>query len=140
MSMQKEFQMNQELFLGYLKDIQRNAIKALKDEGYQRRVWFRAEGPEVSSYIDTTIHFIDRFELIFDKTNCSKYLGEKNYFLLKRLYNLILEHVDSTQAKKDADELQEHELLDDPRWHDIQTLAGEIDLILTDYIKRNNNE
>lgn len=140
MSMQKEYKMNNDLFLGYIEDIQLNAIQALKDEEYQRRVWFRAEGPEVDSYIDTTIHLIEKCETIFEKANCSEYLGEKNYVLLKKLYDLILEHVDSTQAKMDADQLQEHELLDDPRWHDIQMLAGEVDLILTDYIERQKYE
>lgn len=130
---------NKRIF-GFLNDILINAIHALKDEDYQRRVWFRFEGPEVDSYIDTTVYLIGRCESLFRDTNCIKDLGSENYALIKKLYDLVLEHVDTTEARINVEDLNEQELLDDPKWHDIQALANELDIKLKDYLKRENYE
>ena len=114
-----------------------NSLRILKDEEYQRRVWFRHEGPEVSTYIDTAAHLIGKCEIIFEDPSCVEYLGKEDYALLKKLYDLIIEHVDLTEDRiKDTDLLQENELLDNPNWHDIQTLANEVYIKLTDFMNR----
>lgn len=139
MHMQTSYQMKKRIF-GYLNDILINSIRALKDEDYQRRVWFRLEGPEVDSYIDSTVHLIGRCESLFSDLESVKDLGSENYTLLKKLYDLVVAHVDSTEARINVEELQEKELLDDPKWQDIQALANELDFKLKDYLKRENNE
>lgn len=133
-------QMKKKTVVGYLQDILINSIKALKDEEYQKRVWFRLEGPEVDSYIDTTVHLIDRCQALFKDPNCVEDLGNENYALLKKLYDLVSEHVRVTEERIDVEELQEHELLDDPKWHDIQTLASKLDSKLKNYIKEQSHE
>ena len=124
-----------------VKDLLLNSIGVLRDEDYQKRVWFGREGPEVSSYIDTAFHFFDRSELIFKDPQCREYLGEETYTMLKKLYDLLIEHVDLTEDRLlDVNELQEDELLNDPNWHDIQALSQDLYVRLSDFVKRNSYE
>jgi hypothetical protein len=132
--------MKKKTIIGYLKDILVNSIRALKDEDYQKRIWFRMEGPEVDSYFDTTVHLIDRCQVLFKDPSCAEDLGNENYILLKRLHDLVLEHVHATEERINVEELQERELLDDPKWHAIQTLAIELETKLKNFIKEQENE
>jgi len=132
--------MPKETILTFVKDILTNVLDVLKDEDYQRRVWFKHEGPEVSTYIDLTGHFLGRCEAIFKIPQHEEYLGIENYNLLKKLYDQIVYHVDATENNIDPESLQEDMLLNDPRWHDIQTLAGEVELKLIEFVKRKENE
>lgn len=136
MYLQRSNKMKKKRMFGFLKDILINSIKALKDEDYQRRVWFRLEGPEVDSYIDTTVYLIDRCKAFFNDSSYAKELDTENYILLKKLYDLVLDHVHLTEERINVERLKENELLDDPKWHDIQTLANELDYRLREYIKR----
>jgi hypothetical protein len=129
-------QMQKKVIVGCIEDLIINALNTLEDEACQRRVWFRAEGAEVSSYIDITTHFLSRCESIFKDPQTRTILGEETYDQLKKLYDLILVHVDLTEDRIDVDDLQEEELLNDPNWHDIQMLAGKVKLKLTDFLKR----
>lgn len=126
--------------INIVKDLLLNSIGVLRDEDYQRKIWFHREGPEVSSYIDTAVHFFDRSELIFKDPSSIEQLGEENYLLLKKLYGLLKEHVDLTEDRTNVDELGENELLDDPKWHDIQSLADELYVRLNEFVKRYHHE
>lgn len=122
--------------INILKDLQLNSIGVLRDENYQRRIWFKREGPGVSSYIDTAVHFLDRSELILHDPASLGQLGEVNYSLLKKLHDLLTEHVHLTEDRTDVDDLKENELLDDPNWHDIQSLSEEIYAKFDEFILR----
>lgn len=122
----------------YIKDLLINSLSILKDEDYQRRIWFREEGPEVSSYIDTVTHLLDRCKHILEYTNSSEKIGKENYDLLRKLSLLVREHVDLVEERKDPDLLTEDELLNDPNWHDIQMLAEEVEEKLLEFLKREN--
>ena len=132
--------MPEKIILSYIESLLRNSIRILKDRAYQQRVWFRAEGPECSTYIDVTIHFIDGCESIFKMPVCAAYLGEENYALLQKLYQLTIEHVDLTESRINPDLLEEDVLMNDPKWHEIQALAAEIYPKLTEFVKRQNYE
>ena len=128
--------MPEEIIWTFINDLLLNAISVLKNEEYQRRVWFKVEGPEVSTYLDTTVHLIDRCEAIFKYPVCSTYLGQDNYALLKKLYELVHEHLTLTERRINADLLEEDELFSDPKWHEIIALAGKVYLKLTDFVER----
>lgn len=134
-------QMHKKRILGLIEDLLLNALSSLKDEEFQRRVWFRNEGPEVSSYGSITIHLLDRCESLFEFPSCEKFLGKENYGDLKKLYELVMEHVCLTESRIiDTDLLQEDELLNNPNWHDIQTLAEKVYIELTELVKRMEHE
>lgn len=117
-----------------------NSIPLLKDEEYQRRVWFRHEGSEVDSYSETALHFIGGCETIFKYPSCLDFLGQENYQLLKKLYDLVIDHFDLIESRIDPDLLKEDELLNDPDWHDIQSIAEEVHLKLTEFVQRKKYE
>jgi hypothetical protein len=121
-------------------DLLRNSIGILKDEDYQRKNWFRHEGPDSSTYIDTACHFMDRSELIFKDPGCIEQLGAESYAMLKKLYDLLVEHVHLTEDRTEVDLLQEKDLLDDPNWHDIQSLSEDVYARLEDFVKRYSYE
>lgn len=132
---------NEKMIIGYIKDLQMNALNTLKDEEFQRRVWFRLEGPEVSSYTSCTIHYISRCERLFENESCREFLGKENLSFLKKLYDLIRKHLNKSENKLgDADLLEEDEILNDPQWHDIQTLAGEVDVKLTELVRSKEDD
>lgn len=131
----------EEVILSRIKTMLINSIDSLKDEEFQRRVWFRNEGPEADSYGDACIFLIDECESIFKQPGCVDYLGTENYEHLKKLYDLVSDHFGLTQERIiDTDLLQEDELLNDPNWHDIQMLAGEVEEKLTEFVKRKEDE
>lgn len=135
-------QMPEKMILGTIESLLLNAIHALKDEDYQRRIWFRAEGPEVDSYNDTCTFLMESCEYIFKNAVSKTFLGNANYSMITKLYDLVHEHYglveDSTKGNTDL--LQENDLLDDPNWHDIQSLAQEAYDKLTAFVERKNNE
>ncbi len=135
--------MFEKTIIGCIKDLQINSIRLFKDEEFQRKIWFfKNEEPTiVSSYCDATLHFIDGCRYIFKQPSSSDFIGKENYELLKNLYDLVLDHLHTVENKceGDPDLLGEDELLNDPKWHDIQTLAGEVDLKLTEFVKRKEN-
>ncbi len=122
--------------LGQIKTMLRNSLRILKDEEYQRRVWFLQEGPDVSTYSDTVVHFIGNCESIFSHSISEEYLGHENYKLIKQLYDQVIEHLNLIEDRIDPDLLEENELLDDPAWHDIQQLAEELDENLRQFVKK----
>lgn len=128
--------MQSKILISYVNDILTNALGSLKDEDFQRRVWFHQQGAEVSSYIDCTTHFLDRCESIFKLQDAEESLGVETNKLLKTLYELISIHVDDTENKMDPYEIKEEELLNDPKWHDIQTMAEEAYIKLKEFIEK----
>lgn len=126
--------MQKQIILGLIKDLLINAIRPLEDEDYQRRAWFREESPEVSTYLEVAVHLIGRCQTLFNRPFSQEYLGQENYNLIKKIYNLVLAHVDQTEERMDPDLLTEEELLNDPKWHEIQALAHEVNLKLTEFI------
>lgn len=132
--------MKMQALVNTVKDLLLNSIGILRDEGFQRRVWFRGDSPEVCTYIDTACHFLDRSKSIFTDLSCIEQLGEENYSQLKKLRSLVKEHVGLTEDRINVDELREDELLDDPNWHDIQALSEDIYVKLTDFVRRHGNE
>ena len=126
--------------LNIINDLLLNSISILKDEDYQRKIWFRNEGTDESFYTDTVYHFIDSSEKILKDPTCIQQLGEQNFFLLKKLQEHVKDHVSLLEDRIDPDCLQENELLDDPNWHDIQTLSEDLFIKLTDFITRNSHE
>jgi len=129
--------MNRDTLISYIKDMIRNGLNVLQDESYQRQVWFRQEIPgEVSTYIDITVHFLSGCRSIFEDPKCETRLGKETYALLKQLYEQISSHVHLTEARLDnIDDLQEDDLLNDPKWHDIQSLARDVRIKLLDFLK-----
>lgn len=124
---------------GLVKDLINNGIYDLSREDYQRRVWFRREGPEVGSYIDSVTYFIARCDSIFKEAESAQYLGKENYVLLKKLYDSVLGHLELTETRINADELNEEELLNDPNWHDIQSFAELLYSNLKELIKEESS-
>ena len=126
--------------LGHVKSMLINDLDILKDEAFQRRVWFRQEGPEVSYFSDTIMHFKGNYEAIFEYSVSEEYLGKENYALLKKLYDQVSEHYGLIDDRIDPDLLEESELLDDPAWHDIQQLAEELDTRLQQFVKKESHD
>ena len=129
--------MQSKKLIGYLKDMLINSLQAIKDEEYQRRVWFHQDGPEVDSYIDSTSYFLESCEFIFKLPDVIENLGGQNYQLLKQLYDLVSVHVDRIEQKRDPYQLEEEELLNDPKWQDIQSIAEKVYNALEDFIGKN---
>ena len=125
---------------GYVKTLIINTTRVLKDEDFQRRIWFRREGPEVSSYIDTGVFFVANTKQILDDPENEEYLGKETYALLKKLYDLLIEHIDRTEDRIDPYLLTEEELLNDPKWQDIQTLAGNVEEKFKEFLERYDDE
>lgn len=117
-----------------------NSIRILKDEDYQRKVWFRDESTDVSCYTETVSHFLRTSGLIIKDPNCIVQLGEQNFSLLEHLHYLIKEHRGLLMERIDPDCMEENELLDDPNWQDIQTLSEDLFIKLTDFVTRRSNE
>lgn len=133
--------MSRKQLLGIIESLILNALESLKDEEYQKRVWFRNEGPESNSYFQVIEYFISRCELLFNIEDLEELLGNDNYEALKTLYDLVIKHLDSTESKYgDADSITENELLNDPKWHDIQSLAEETEAKLKEFLKRKHGE
>jgi hypothetical protein len=126
--------------INIINNLLRNSIRILKDEDYQRRVWFRNEGAEESWYTETVFHFLDSSDKILDDPACVDQLGEQNFSLLRQLHDQLTDHVDLLEERTDPDCLEENELLDDPNWHDIQTLSEDLFIKLTDFVARNSHE
>jgi len=125
--------------LGRINSLLQNAISTLSDEDYQRRVWFRWEGPEVNSYLDTVTYLISKCDLLFKDPTYLECLGEDNYHLLKKLYDLVIEHLNDVEDRMSADDLKEEDLVNDPKWHEIQSIAKELHIKLTEWVKRSSN-
>src|SRR5215208_5435097 len=123
MSMQGKGCMKTKNLMNIINDMLRNSICVLKDEDYQRNIWFRNEGTEESCYTETVNHFLESSEKILKDQTCIQQLGEQNFSLVKQLYHLVKDHVGLLEERIDPDCLEENELLDDPNWHDIQTLS-----------------
>ena len=132
--------MREKSIIPLISDLLINSIPLLKDEEYQRRVWFQKKGPEQDSYSQAILHFIGSCESILKNPSSIHILGEENYSLLKKLYDLIVDHYDLIESRIDPDLLQEDELLNDPNWHDIQQLAEEIEPRLIQLIQRKLHE
>lgn len=133
-------QMHEEMILGRIKELLKNSLVYLKDEKYQQKIWFKEEGPEIDSYSDTCLHFIGCCESIFKYDKSQNYLGDECHKNLKKLYDLVSEHFDSLEKRIDPDLLQENELLNDPKWHDIQSLAEVVETQLNEFVKGKENE
>ncbi len=120
----------------------RNALNPLQDEVYQRRVWFgRLRSNEVSTYTDVMDYCLDRCESIFQDSDCETMLGKDNYTLLKQLYELVYSHADLTEDRLGTQvEPREDDLLNDPAWHDIQSLARDVQIRLLDFLKREGHK
>lgn len=123
------------MLLGLIRDLLRNSLPALSDSEYQRRVWFRWEGREVDTYIDSISHFLTICDSIFRHSQCPEYLGMENYSLLKKLYELLQVHVDSVESHIDADNLTEEKLMKDPQWHEILALSKVLQHKLTEFVQ-----
>jgi len=132
--------MSKPKILGFINSLILNATRILKDEEYQRRIWFKHEGPEVSSYTETNVYFLNTCEKIFQDTAAEEQLGEETYGMLKKLYQLVDEHFESVDERIDSDLIQEDELLNDPHWHDIQTLAEKLEEKLEEFVMRHTDE
>lgn len=126
--------------LGRLDDLLRNSLRQLKDEEYQKKIWFGNDDELMGSYNDACIYFLDRCEYFFKTPVCKVFLGTENYVLLKKLYDLVEEHFGLTEDRIDPDLIQEDELLNNPNWHDIQTLAEEVELKLKEFVTSKENE
>lgn len=133
-------QLQEQKILIRIDELLRNSLKYLKDEEFQKKVWFGHHDQLVGSYLDTCVHFLEHSEYIF-KFECSEaFLGRDNFLTLKKLYKLVFDHFRSKDECIDPDELKQDELLNDPKWQDIQTLAGEVELRLKDFVKRKEHE
>lgn len=132
---------NEKGIIGVIKTLLINSIESLKDEEYQKRVWFRAEGPEVDSYEDSIIHFLTYSHHILNDPSAINFIGEDRYNLIKKLNKLIRMHLNSSQSKmEDVDCLEEEELLNDPKWQDIIALTSELDIKLKQLLKEKESE
>lgn len=136
--------MQKKNILGYVKSILNNALSPIKDEEYQRRVWFGngIEHGELSTFIDATIYLISRCKYIFNIPGSAEELGQENYDKLKMLYDLVNQYVDDVELTVDftVEDIEEDRLLNDPKWHDIQILAEEVYERLEEYVKEKTND
>ena len=128
--------MSRKQILGLIRSLSSNALEFLKDEEYQKKIWFRKEGPQSSSYLEVVEYFISRCDMLFNNLNLKEFLGNDNYVMLKNLYDLIINHLDDAENRfVDVDLMTEHQLLDDPKWQDIQSLAEVIHVKLDKFLK-----
>ncbi len=117
-----------------------NSIRILKDEDYQKKVWFRKEGYDESCYSETVFHFLESSEKILNDQHHVGLLGEQIFFILNELYNLVKEHIDLLEEYCDPDLLEENELLDDPKWKTIQAHAEKLFIKLSTFVSRKTKE
>jgi hypothetical protein len=120
-----------------INDMIKNSIRILRDEDYQRKVWFRNIGDEESCYTETIFHFLDASEVILSDQENIQQLGNKNFLFIKDLYEKIKEHFNELGDNIDLDTLTENELLDDPKWKIILNLSEKLSNKLSNFILRN---
>lgn len=96
-------------------------LQPLCDPDFQRRVWFRLEGPEVSTFEETTGNLMDSY---LDHQTLPEYqLYYENEYgaLIKQLYEKI--HAYTTNSETIYNSVNEEQLLNDPKWLSIVSLS-----------------
>lgn len=105
-------------------------LESLTDIDFQKRVWFRLEGPEVSTFEEETGNIIQKY---LDQQAIPQYqllytheCGE----LLKQLYEKV--HAYTTDSNSLLNSVIEEQFVNDPNWLAIVSLAKKT----TDALKR----
>lgn len=126
----------QEKVLARVRSILEHTVKVFKDKEYQKKTWFRHEGPEVSSFIDDIDYFIGECRKLFKMSNYYEELGRKNGDKLKHLYNMIYQFLGEIEMDIDFSEndFKEEQLLSDPRWEKIIEASTDVYQVLSEYV------
>ncbi len=98
-------------------------IKNISDAEYQHRIWIKALEP-LSDFDETMCHFFDDLNAKEIVEHPQEYgLSLFQYEKLLELYNALRIYSDDTPG------ILETEVMQDPRWHKIRTLAKETLLV-----------
>jgi len=102
------------------------------DIDFQRRCWFRMEGPEVGCYEDDFAHLMLVAEMLSDE-EYQEYLTPE---LNKRLKELVA-RLDAYDQGPDTylNTAGEDDLLSDPKWLEIAAFAKETKLMLEKFLE-----
>lgn len=92
-------------------------IRHISDKEYQKRVWIRAEGPEVDDFDETVCHFSLEGEGIIDKY--------KDFGLTEYQYQVLKKFRDEFKAFYNEHDLPQ-EFIDTPEWGRIMGMAKEV--------------
>lgn len=99
-------------------------VDNIQDLEYQKRVWLRGEGPEVSTFGDTVCNFFDDYDAdgLLARSPKESGLTELQYTKLKEFRDVLNEYSDKIFAAKSSDAF----ILADPRWDEIRALAQQV--------------
>jgi len=120
-----------------INNLLKNSLRILKDHDYQRKVWFKHESQDESLYSETVYHFLENTEKILMDKESIQQLGNENFYLLKKLHNLVESHTDSLEENGDPDFMGEEEILNNSNWNVIKTLSEILYNNLAKFILRN---
>ena len=93
-------------------------IEGISDKEYQKRVWIRAEGPEVDDFCETSCYFSPTAEDILEKY--------KQFGLTETQYAFLKEFRDQFDIFSGEHPGSELEFIDSPEWHRITEMAKEV--------------
>lgn len=105
-----------------------DTIVEFSDKDFQEKIWIKGLGPECSSFEEAICHFFDEGEGIF-KSYKDYGISDKNYRLLLELSKKLRAFLNKIPIQPDP-----HDILIDPKWHEIQKLAKKV-LITFNYKK-----
>jgi len=95
-------------------------IWIITDLSHQARVWVRHEGPEVGSFLDTMMDFLDDCELVLEYSRDYS-LSKSEYKTLKKLYEQVDEYYFSSSGQQ-----PDSEIVKDPKWLRICKFAKKV--------------
>ncbi len=98
----------------------------ISDKDYQKRVWLRAEGPEVNDFCEAVNNFFNY---------CNPVLKDYQFYgLTETQYVFLKEFRDQFEIFSREHPGSELEFIDSPEWHRITEMAKEV-LKVFDYKK-----
>lgn len=115
-----------------------HTLKHLGDPAYQERVWINHTGKEVDDYDEAIMHFMEKCEDILAYPNCYEGMDAIIQETLKDLYDKVCKFDD--EIASNFPEGKEHEVINTPEWHEIQSLASRAHEIIKNNLKEKNYE
>jgi hypothetical protein len=111
-----------------LRNLLNSGIKLLGDAEYQMRIWVQGKGPEVDSYDEAVMYFLDTCEDIFKAPLEYDGIDSTNLVSLKDLYEKVLRYNNAIYHERNSEDVAR--ILRDPQWHEIQKSAQKVYKIL----------
>ncbi len=77
----------------------RNSLLILKDDDYQRKVWFRKEIANESFPTETIDNFLENSKIILNDRNSIQQIGGNSFSLLRQLHFIVQDYIDELEEK-----------------------------------------